>query len=330
MVTVLVTGCGGAIGMGVIKALRMGSRNIHLIGVDTDLYAPSFYLKSRLYLLDKTYIVPNTENPEYIPKIVEICQIENVNIIFPCTDPELEIISASIDEITRYGIKVIICPSKTIQTCRDKWLTYENLSCYLPIAKSALPETGIEKALKFTGLPAIIKPRKGWGSRQIAKIESLEEARILLTRIPTPIIQKYLTGAEYTVDCLADKNGKVICVVPRKRVKILGGISFQGITVRNENLIELGKKIAKHLEFIGPFNFQVINNCEETKIVEINPRFSGTGILSVMAGANIPYLALREICGKRIPSKIDFEDGLILSRYFEEIYVRSKEVSNAR
>ena len=313
--------------MCVIKALRMGSRNLHLIGVDTDLYVPSFYLKSKHYLLNKIYVVPNAENPNYIPKIIEICHAENVNVIFPCTDPELEIIATSINEVTNSGVKVIISPSKTINICRDKWLTYENLNRHLPITKSALPDTGVEKALEFTGLPAMIKPRKGWGSRQTAKIESIEEARFLLTRIPAPVIQKYLTGTEYTIDCLADKDGKVVCAIPRQRIKILGGISLQGITVRDEDLIELGKEVAKHLKFIGPFNFQVIKNCEETKIVEINPRFSGTGILSVMAGANIPYLALKDICNMRIPSQIDFEDGLILSRYFEEIYIKGKEVS---
>ena len=329
MVTVLVTGCGGAIGMGVIKALRMGSRNLRLVGVDTDSYAPSFYLKSKQYLLNRTYVVPNAESPNYIPKIVEICRTENVNVIFPCTDPELEILSTSIDEVTNSGVKVIICPSKTIKICRDKWLTYESLSCYLPIIKSALPDIGIEEALELTGLPAIIKPRKGWGSKQTAKIESIEEARILLPRIPAPIVQKYLTGAEYTVDCLADRNGKVICAIPRHRVKILGGISFQGITVRDEDLIKLANEVAKHLKFIGPFNFQVIKNCEETKIVEINPRFSGTGILSVMAGANIPCIALRNIRNKRIPAQIDFEEGLILSRYFEEAYFKAKRFPNA-
>ncbi|MFX0095819.1 MAG: ATP-grasp domain-containing protein, partial [Candidatus Hodarchaeota archaeon] len=309
----------------VIKALRMGSQSLHIIGVDTDSNAPSFYLKNKQYLLEKIYVTPNVENPDYIPKIIEICKTENVNVVFPCTDPELETLSASIDEIINSGIKVIICPSKTITICRDKWVTYKQLSFHLPIAKSALPETGIEEALKFTGLPAIIKPRRGWGSRQIAKVGSVEEARILLTRISAPVIQTCLTGSEYTIDCLADTNGKIMCIVPRHRIKIIGGLSFQGVTVRDEELIELGKKVAKSLKFIGPFNFQVIKNDEETYITEVNPRFSGTGILSVMAGANIPYLALREICNMRIPSQIDFEEGLFLSRYFEETYIKSKK-----
>lgn len=312
--------------MGVIKALRMGSSSLHLIGVDEDPYAPSFYLKNEQYFLDKIYVVPKAEDPTYIPEIAKICHTENVNVIFPCTDPELERLSDSIDKVTDSGIKVIISPSNTIKICRDKWLAYDYLSRHLPMAKSALPELGIKKALQFTGLPAIVKPRKGWGSRQTVKIESVEEARSVVTRIPAPVIQTYLTGAEYTVDCLADRSGKVICIVPRRRVKILGGISFQGITVRYEALIELGKKVAKHLKFAGPFNFQVINNNEEPKIVEINPRFSGAGILSVMAGANIPYLALRGILNMKIPSKIDFEDGLFLSRYFGETYVKSKAV----
>src|SRR4030067_1083302 len=327
MVTVLVTGCGGAIGMGIIQALRIGFCSLHIIGTDADLHAASFYLKSKQYLLDKTYVVPKAEDPNYIPKIIEICQTEKVNIIFPCTDPELETLSASIDRITASGIKVIISPPETIQICRDKWLTYNHLSRHLPMTKSALPDKGIEEAIRITGLPAIIKPRKGWGSKQIVKIESIEEARILLPRIPAPIIQTYLKGVEYTIDGLTNRKGKVICIVPRQRVKVLGGLSFQGITVKNEDLIELGGKVAEHLKFIGPFNFQVSKNSEETRIVEINPRFSGTGILSVMAGANIPYLALRDILNLEIPSEADFEDGLMLLRYFGEIFVKNKAVS---
>jgi carbamoyl-phosphate synthase large subunit len=327
--TVLVTGCGGAVGMGVIKALRMGSRNLRLVGVDMDSYAPLFYMKNKQYILDKNYVVPDSDNPNYIRKIIEICRFENVNVIFPCTDPELEKLSDSIDELSNLGIKIIISPSNTIKICRDKWLTYEHLKRHLPMVKSALPEAGIEKALKSTGLPAIIKPRKGWGSKHIARIDSVEEAQIQLPRFTDPIIQTNLTGTEYTIDCLADRNGKVLCIVPRQRIRIYAGLSFQGITVRDESLIELGKKVANKLKFSGPFNFQVIKNCEEAKIVEINPRFSGTGILSVKAGANIPNLALRETCNMKIPSKIDFEDGLILTRYFEEVYFKKERYSNA-
>lgn len=328
MITVLVTGCGGAIGTGAIEALRMGSKELRLIGIDADPYAACFYLKSKGCPLNKTYIVPQADHPKYISEIINICRRENVDIIFPCTDAELEILAISKTKIAEVGTKIIISSLKTIRICRDKWLTYYHLSKYLPMATSALPDDGIDKALKFTGLPALVKPRLGWGSRQTYKVNTVEEARIVIDNIQKPVIQMWLEGEEYTVDGLTDKHGKVICIVPRRRIKVLGGISFQGITVRDKELIELGKKIAANLKLCGPFNFQVKKINGEPKIFEINPRFAGTGVLSVKAGVNIPLLAVKEISNMKIPTNINFMEGLVVSRYFKEVFFKTDEAKS--
>lgn len=328
MITVLVTGCGGAIGQGAVKALKMGSMNLRLIGVDADPYAVCLHLKSKKGLLHKAYTVPTTEDPNYIPEIISICRREKVDVIFPCTDAELEKLSISKAEINDCGTKIIISPVETIRICRDKWLAYCHLGECLPIVRSALPDLGIEKALEFCGLPAIIKPRLGWGSRDMYKVKSAEEARIVISCVHKPIIQTWLQGGEYTIDGLTDRNGKVICIVPRRRIKVLAGVSSQGITVRDKKLIELGKRITENLRIVGPFNFQVRKVNGEPKIFEINPRFAGTGILSVKAGANIPLLAVKEMCNLKIPPNIEFKEGLVLSRYLEEVFFKIDEVKS--
>lgn len=323
LVTVLITGCGGAIGLGLAKALRTGSKELHFIGADSDLYAAFFHLKRKRRLFSNTYTLPMADQPDYTQKIIDICRRERVDVILPGTDAELEKLSALKNKIAKIGTKIIISNPKTIKTCRDKWLTYRNLSACLPIVKSALPEIGIEKALKITGLPAIIKPRLGWGSRQTYKVESAEKARIIMKSVEKPVIQTYLEGDEYTVDGLANSHGKALCIVPRRRIKVFAGLSFQGITVRDRQLIELGKKITHHLRIVGPFNFQAKKIDGKPTIIEINPRFAGTGILSVKAGVNIPFLALREICNMKIPNNIDFKEGVVMSRYFEEVFFNS-------
>lgn len=328
MITVMVTGCGGAIGQGAVKALRMGRMNLRLVGVDVDPYAVCFYLKSKERLLHKAYVVPKAEDPNYIPRIIDICRREKVDVILPCTDAELEKLSISKPQISRCGTRVIISPVETIRICRDKWLTYCRLNECLPIVRSALSDAGIDKALEFCGLPAIIKPRLGWGSRDLYKVKSAEEAGIVVSQVQKPVIQTWLQGEEYTVDGLTDRNGKVICIVPRRRIKVLAGVSSQGITVRDEKLIELGKKIPENLKIVGPFNFQVRKSDEGPKIFEINPRFAGTGILSVKAGANIPLLAVREMCNLRILPNIEFKEGLVVSRYLEEVFFQIDEVES--
>jgi len=177
-------------------------------------------------------------------------------------------------------------------------------------------------------LPAIVKPRLGWGSRDIHKVKNVEEARIVISRIREPLIQTWMQGEEYTVDGLTDRYGKVICIVPRRRIKVLSGLSLQGITVRDKKLIELGEKITEYLKIVGPFNFQVIKIDGEPKIFEINPRFAGTGILSVKAGVNIPLLAVKEACNMRITTNIDFDEGLVVSRYFEEVFFNISELKS--
>jgi carbamoyl-phosphate synthase large subunit len=325
MVTVLVTGCGGAVGLGVIKALRMGISDLRLIGVDSDPYAASFYSKSKEYRLSQSYLVPRADDPKFVRKIVDICRRENVDVIFPGTDAELEKLAISETKIAGYGTKIVISPLRTIRICRDKWLTYQHLNKHLPMVKSALPDGEIEKALEFTGLPAVVKPRLGWGSRHTYKINNLEEARIMINYVEKPIIQTWLEGEEYTVDGVTDRHGKPMCLVPRQRIKLLGGLSSEGVTVRDGSLIELGKKVTKHLKIIGPFNFQVKKVSGEPKIFEINPRFAGTGILTVKAGVNIPLIVLNEICDMKTPTSLDFIEGIAMSRYFEEAYFRIDE-----
>jgi carbamoyl-phosphate synthase large subunit len=328
VLTVLVTGCGGAIGQGVVKALRKDSDGLRLIGVDSDPYAALLYLERRPFLLDKGCVVPIAEHLDYIPKILEICIKEKVDVIFPSTDHELEKLSISKDKFSEVGIKVVISPPETIRICRDKWLTYQLLGEHLPIAKSALPDIGLEKALQFTGLPAIIKPRRGWGSRQVCRVDSLEEARYLIRSVSEPMIQAWLEGQEYTIDGIVDKYGKAICLVPRRRLKVFSGVSFEGITVRDEELIELGQRMTRHLNILGPFNFQVVKNSRETRIFEINPRFAGAGILSVEAGVNIPLLAVQEICNLKILTKVDFMEGIVLSRCFDEVFFNIQEAKS--
>lgn len=44
------------------------------------------------------------------------------------------------------------------------------------------------------------------------------------------VICEYLRGEEYTVDCLTDRNGRLLFISPRSRERILAGISVAGIT----------------------------------------------------------------------------------------------------
>jgi len=325
---ILVTGVGGAVGSGAVKALRMEfGKGVKIVGTDTSKLAPAFYIKD---FLDKSYLVPSANDPGFVQKLLDICKKEKVGVILPCTDHEVLPLSLKKERFIEEGIQVAVSPPETIKTCRDKWITYLNLSKYLPIAKSALPNPNLKDALQFVGLPVLIKPRAGWGAREIYEAHTLEEAEILLRRVNNPLLQEWLDGEEYTVDGLADKDGRLMCIVPRRRIKIWAGLSLQGVTVRDEELVKLGKQIIESLTIIGPFNFQVRKSNGKSFIFEINPRFAGTGILSVKAGVNLPALIAKNLCGIGMSVSFDFKEGLIITRYMEEVYTSIEEVARLK
>jgi hypothetical protein len=56
--------------------------------------------------------------------------------------------------------------------------------------------------------------------------------------------------------------------------------------------------------------------------VEVNPKFAATLPFTVRAGVNMPLLLLKMCLGEQIRRRIDdFEDGLMMLRYWQEVYI---------
>jgi len=136
------------------------------------------------------------------------------------------------------------------------------------------------------------------------------------------IFQEYLPGTEYTIDVLSDMECEPILAVPRIRVETRAGISTVGTIVKDENISETCKSIAKFLKIRGPCCIQMKeSNDGILKIVEVNPRMGGGTIFAALAGANFPAMILDMVNGKKL--KIPKISEVTVVRYFEEIVVKN-------
>jgi carbamoyl-phosphate synthase large subunit len=130
---------------------------------------------------------------------------------------------------------------------------------------------------------------------------------------------EYLPGKEYSVDILC-QNGKCYSVIPRSREQVKLGISFIGTVEKNEELIELSRKIIHETGLSYNINLQF--KCDENgapKLIEINPRLSGTVFLCVAAGVNLPYLGVKLALGEEIP-RLEPRWVTRLIRYWDGIF----------
>lgn len=158
MINVLITGMGSITAISALKGLRKQTEiNIRIIGVDIN----EGNRIAGSYLCDKFYKVPYAVEDTYIPQLLEICKKEDVRIIFPIIDIELEVIASAIDRFKDKGIFVWLSESKTIKICNDKYNTFRFFKKNdFPTPETWLPKE-IENIKDQLAYPLILKPIDG-------------------------------------------------------------------------------------------------------------------------------------------------------------------------
>lgn len=115
--TILLTAGGGAGTVEIIKSLKGKFRTVCL---DMDENAAG------LHLADKGYTVPACTDETYMPRLKEIVEKENVEIMIPLIDEE---IIPMIDAFADNDSVKVLCPNREfVEICRDKELLATRLT----------------------------------------------------------------------------------------------------------------------------------------------------------------------------------------------------------
>jgi carbamoyl-phosphate synthase large subunit len=293
IVNALITGTGGGVGQSIFKALKLSDLSLNLF--TTDMHP----MGVGIYRGKKGFLVPAAQDSLFIPRIIEICNLQNIDIVFVGSDPELPVFASEKARIEKEtGAKVIVGTPEQIKIGNDKWETYQFLKQHnLPYPESALP-ADCEALIENIGFPIIIKPREGSASRDVYVVKNQEELKVLLKRVKDPIIQEYLLpdDEEYTSGAMM-MNGKLLGILTMKR-EIKGGNTYRGI-------------VDTHQEVRDAVTF------------EINPRFSGTTGMRAYFRFNEPEAVINALFYNKTPA-MQHTRGIVM-RYMNEVYVPLEE-----
>jgi carbamoyl-phosphate synthase large subunit len=229
------------------------------------------------------------------------------------------VLAGACSEIESTGAKLLISSEKAIEICQNKQLTAEFLGAQgLPIVPTLTPAD-----ISETDLPLIAKPRSGSASENVFKITEPLELEFLLKRHSDLIIQRHLSGPEYTVDVFCHfGDGKALSPVPRRRLKVRGGEVSVGCIERNAELETLTRKAVELVGIRGPANVQFILADSGPRILEINARFGGGCPLSLVGGAK--YVEWCIDVALRRPLQCEegpIRDGLTMMRYDASLFI---------
>lgn len=293
-----------------------------LIGADMLLSAPA------MHVVDRKHQVCSVTDENYIPQLLDICEKEDINLLIPLIDHELLGLAESKERFEEVGTTALISDPDVIRIAMDKYNTHK----FLTENGFDAPEViDVDEALNRDDIeyPLLMKPARGSASIGVTKIESKDELGFFKDQIPNPILQEYLDGYEHTLDVLVDFDGKVRCVVPRKRLEVRAGEVSKGVTVKNEMIIETGKKVVEALKgALGPITVQgFLTGDGKFKLTEINPRFGGGHPLAIAAEADYPRWIIEMMLGRDPEIKLDgWENGVVMLRYDEAIFVRREDI----
>ena len=331
-------GCPGASTL--IRMLKAnGERDIFVHGVDTRPDAVG------RFLCDGFDLVPSGSSPEYIPQLAAVVERERPDLLFVQSSHEIETVARHREVFERLGAKVLADGVPGIEVASDKARMHA-VCGEIPVPQPVLlrPASLEEfvagaRDLGYPDVPVCFKPPVAKGSRgfrilsaHVDRVHDLLHERPInrymtlddfvdLFRgyepFPDLMLMEYVDAPEITVDLFADK-GEVVFHQTRTREEFLTGLAMAFKTIDRPELVELTRKVVRHLDLDYFQSVQWIGG----RLLEINPRVS---TFVYQEDFIIPYLGIKYALGELdaegvalAQSRVRFSRRSV--RYYDQVF----------
>lgn len=318
-INVLVLGVGGNVSQGILKSIAMSSLDCRVVGACISSESLG------LYFCDTAYISPYANAENFFQWVVDICNKENIDIVFSGVEENISAIAAHIDEFNKSTRSIFIStPCDYLKIGQDKFETCNWLKandCNYPRFCLADDSVKLAELVAEAGYPLIAKPRHGKGSKGILKIcneEDLSQVKSLQDYVIQELVGD--ESSEYTVGCYCDKSGELADLIIMHR-ELRYGTTFKAEIVENEQIREEATKICMKFRPNGPLNIQLrLDHANRPVCFELNVRFSGTTPMRAHFGFNDVAAMIKEyVLNQDISHEFNVRKG-VSYRYMNEMY----------
>jgi carbamoyl-phosphate synthase large subunit len=315
MKTILVSGASGIVGYGVLRSLKRTGKPLSLIGttIYDDSVAPFF--------CDIFELAPPTKDAVYLEWLLSTIRKHHVDLIVPGIEIDMYEWADHIPEIERSGAIALLNNVDLIHQCKDKWTFYETISeAGMPCAIESSLSTEFEFLKSKFGLPFLLKPRSGFGSKGIVKVDSADAFSRHQQYIGTILMAQPIVGThdeEFTTSAFCDGHGGFYACMTLRRRLSRDGFTEQAEVVATDEFIGTISELCNRFRPIGPTNFQFRKCGEGIKLLEINPRVSSSTSIRAAFGYNESAMAVEYYLEHRIPIQPEIRRGKAV-RYTDE------------
>lgn len=289
---------------------------------------------------DGTYVVPRINDSEYIPTLMQMCRINAINVIFPTSSRELELMARNRDIFENIGVKVAVSSLEAIEIAGDKVKTWEKFSNFMPrqvLANNANDVLDFSRQVmsiccKPTNLCggkgfAVVDDKKStdssffhaFGKKHYINLWQLCHA---VEKSTSPmILQEYQNGIDFSILAMAI-NGEITHSCGCYATSLEFGSTIEGQIGMNVFAKKIAEYVVRELAIDGIVGFDFILLPDgSAKLLDINLRVTASAQFYAKAGVNIPWICVKKLLGedvRNVKCKIDY--GLMMSKYFAATY----------
>ena len=290
-----------------------------IIGLAYENLEPGIYIPG---IVDKTYQIPypSSGSEEFIQRILEIHQKENLDLIIPNFDAELYTFITSEQKLAEHGIRTFL---PTLEQFEERH-------------KSNLPEFGKKYGVKVPqsipiasyqdisslrnkfDYPLLVKGKYYDAYLAYNPEQVINHFNKISAKWGLPIIiQEFIRGTEVNVIALGDGKGNTIgAVAMRKQYITDKGKAWGGISINDPKLLDITEKLIAQTKWRGGMELEMIKtNNGEYYLIEINPRIPAWVYLAVGAGQNLPEALVKLAMDIDTPPFTKYDVGKIFIRY---------------
>ena len=250
-----------------VGILENSSRLGTLVAVDSDQDATIQYHAPRFEVVPKVVSDPDA----YLDALLDLCERRSIDCVIPQNDLDLVELADARDRFTKRGILLAGASSDVTRAVRDKlrmvdWMEEHDLP---------YPKTWKASEAPAEELPAIVKSRLGQGSARLERasepsdLEGLDDREV--------VVQRMVDGTEYNLDILRTKEGRVVSVVPKRKLEMRWGATHKAESIDSDELIDLGIRVGQATGHVGSIDVDVMisERTGESWVIDINPRVGG-------------------------------------------------------
>lgn len=251
----------------------------------------------------------------YVRAVLDICEREDIDTVFPSWDPEVLLLSKNKRRFTERGITVPVPEWSVLRRAMDKHaLVQVATELGFPCPRTYLPRAPEDAGdlAKRLGYPVVVKPRftvRGRGSYLVTDPERLDYVvRQVEPTFGMPMLQEWIPGGldqRVSVAVTLDRHGRPITVHARRHLRTVLR-SFVSLPCAQTSCTEMpvvgdAVRLLQALGYVGHARVQVKVDPRDgvAKLMEINCRPGYRIWCEVAVGQAVPLLCVQ--IGRGVP-----------------------------